>query len=246
MRDILTYVAVHYWFWLLLGAFIVFCFLAIFITATLEKYPIRQYQPGSPGEVCPPSAYFLAMNEAAQNFGFRHCGNFLQSRGSSLYRCCISLWLSPDQRSLVIVGGGKLAKIDYKRTFFLSVAEDGKEILTVDDFGLSDLSHFREIDTVYHASLEELNSRHMARLAIWPAPLREFSPARCLEQYEDLGKVRAETMVLLGLAKFIDPSESAYRHTLKGAWLKAYQGYIKGLENANLQKERQKIKRPGS
>jgi hypothetical protein len=237
---------VHYWFWILLGAFVAFCFSAILITAILEKHLIRQYQPSLPEEVCPRSAYFLAMNEAASKSGLRHCGDFMQFRGSSLYKCCLSLWLSPDQSFLVLVGGGKLAKIDHKRTIFLSVTNDGKEIVTVDDFGLVDLSKLREIDVVYNADLNELNVRHSQRLLAQGTPLKTFSPASCLDQYEDLGRVRAEKMVSLGLAKFLDLSESTWRYTFKGAWANAYHGYLKGLEKAKLQKDRARIKRPGS
>ena len=246
MRDILIFVALHYWFWILLGVFIVFCFFVILVTAVFEKYYIRQFVPGMPEEVCPPSGYFLAMNEAAAKLGFRHCGDYIQSGGSSLYKCCLSLWLSPDELSLIVVGGGKLAKINYKRTFFLSVADGGQEIITVDDFGLSDLSKLREIDVVFNADLNELKVRHSQRLAMPGVSTRKFSPSRCLEQYEDLAKVRAENFVSLGLAKFLDLPESMWRYTFKGALANTYHGYLKGLQKAQLQKDRCKVKRPGS
>jgi hypothetical protein len=246
MRDVLIFVAVHYWFWLLLGAMVAFFTAAIFITATIEKYYIRQFQPGRPEEAAPPSAYFLAMNEAAAKLGLRHCGDFVQSRGSSLYRSCLTLWLSSDQLTLVVVGGGKLARIDYKRTFFLSVTEDGREIITVDDFGLTDLSQIREIDVVYNANLMELEERHSQRLTVQSRPLKPFPPHRCLEVYEDLSKVRAEKLVSLGLARFLDPAESVWRYTFKGAWIVAYHAHFKNLQKAKLQMDRAKIKRPGS
>src|SRR5882672_3330108 len=97
MKDLLWFIDLHYWFWILLGALVIFCFVAIFLTACWEKYPLRQHQPGAPEDAAPPSGYFLAMNEAAARHGLLHCGNYLQIRDNSLYKCCISLWLTADQ-----------------------------------------------------------------------------------------------------------------------------------------------------
>jgi len=137
MKDLLIFIAAHYWFWILLGAFFIFCFVSLFLVSCWEKHPIRQYQPGAPEDVSPPSGYFQAMNESATRHNLQHCGNYVQTRSSSLYQCSLSLWLKADQGTLIIVGGGKLAKIDYKRTLFISVTEDGKEIVTMDDFGVA-------------------------------------------------------------------------------------------------------------
>jgi len=246
MKDLLTYIVIHYWFWLFLGALFTFCFVSIFLTACWEKHPIRQYQPGAPEDAAPPSGYFQAMNEAAARQNLRHCGNYLQTRNSSLYKCCISLWLTADQCTLITVWGGKLAKIDYKRTLFISVTSDGREIVTLDDFGIVDLSGIRAMEVVYRADFEELAARHSQRLTEVTAPLKPFSPTRAMDQYEDLGLVRAEKMVALGLAKFLELQESNWRYTVKGAFKNAYEGYILGMQKAKLQKSRANRKRPGS
>lgn len=246
MLDFLTYIAAHYWFPLLLIAFVAFCFFSVLTVCCLETHAIRQFQPGAPEEAGPPSRYFTVMNQTAEVLEFRHCGNFVQQRGSSLYRCCLSLWLSPDQNTLVVIGGGKLAKMDYKRTFFLSLFDDGKELVTVDAFGLADLSRTRDIDVVVNADLFELKSRHDQRVGRYPLPLKLFSPTQCLEQYEDLGRIRAETLVARGLARFRDRSESTWRYTIKGAWAYAVHGYLMGLKKAELQSDRAGKRRPGS
>jgi len=178
--------------------------------------------------------------------GLLHCGNYLQIRDNSLYKCCISLWLTADQSTLIMVWGGRMAKIDYKRTLFISVTGDGREIVTLDEFGISDLSGIRDFDVVYRANFEELVARHTERLAQVAEPLKPFSPTRAMDQYEDLGKVRADRMVALGLAKYLDLQESAWRYTAKGAFCAAYETFIKGLQNAQQQKARANIKRPGS
>ena len=246
MKDLLWFIVVHYWFWILLGAFIAFFFVMIFVTACWEKHPLRQYQPGAPEEAAPPSGYFLAMNQAATQFNLQHCGNYLQTRDSGLYRCCISLWLTADQGTLVMVWGGKLAKMDYKRTLFISVTGDGREIVTMDEFGSCDLSGLRDIEVVYRACFLELVASHTVRLKHATKSLIPFSPTRAMDQYEDLGQVRAEKMVALGLAKFLDMQESNWRYTVKGAFLAAYEGYITGMQKAKLQKDRANLRRPGS
>ncbi len=246
MKDALIYIAIHYWFWLLLGAFFLFCFVSIFLVACWEKHPIRQYQPGAPEEVGPPSGYFRAMNEAAAKRNLIHAGNYLQKRGSSLYKCCITLWLTTDCGTLIVVGGGKLAKIDYKRAIFTSVTVDGNEIVTMDEFGIADLSGIRAIDVVYRGDFDELFCRHAQRLVETGKPLKSFSPPRVLDQYEDLARVRAEKMVSMGFAKFLEISESNWRYTIKGAFVNSFKSYIKGMQKAKEQKSRANKKRPGS
>jgi len=246
MKELLSYVAIHYWFWILFGALCIFCFISIFLVACWEKHPLRQYQPGAPEAVGPPSGYFRAMNEAAAARNLQHCGHYLQTRDSSLYRCCVSLWLTADQCTLVTVWGGKLAKIDYKRTLFISVTTDGGEIVTLDDFGIVDLSGIRDLEVVYRADFEELAARHDQRLAEAHASLKPFPPTRAMDQFEDLGQVRAERMVALGLAKFLDLQESNWRYTVKGAFKNAFVGYVMGLQKAKQQKNRAHKRRPGS
>jgi len=246
MRDVLTFILVHYWFWILLGAFFVFCFISIFLVACWEKHPIRQYQPGAPEEVGPPSGYFRAMNESAAKRNLIHAGNYLQKRDSSLYKCCISLWLTPDLNTLIAVFGGKMAKIDYKWTIFTSVTTDGGEIVTMDNFGISDASGIREIEVVWNADFEELFIHHEMRLSKMEEPLKPFTPSRALDQYEDLGRIRAERMAALGLAKFLEISEANWRYTVKGALARTYASYVMGTLKAKQQKDRQFKKRPGS
>jgi len=246
MKDILIYLVAHFWFWILLGGFFVFCFVSIFLTACWEKHPLRQYQPGAPQEVCPPSGYFQAMNDAAAKRNLVPCGNYIQSRNSSLYKCCISLWLTAEQCTLIMVWGGKLAKVDYKRTLFISVTNNGQEFVTMDDFGVSDISGLRDIDVVYRADFEELVVRHAQRLAQVNLPLKPFSPTRAMDQYEDLGRIRAERMVALGLAKFLDLQESCWRYTVKGAVRNTIVGFVGGVQKAQQQKARAKKRRPGS
>jgi hypothetical protein len=139
-----------------------------------------------------------------------------------------------------------LAKIDYKRTVFTSVTVDGNEIVTMDDFGIADLSGIRAIEVVYRSDFDELFVRHAQRMVETGKPLKSFSPLRALDEYEDLARVRAEKMVSMGLAKYLEISESNWRYTVKGAFVNAFISYVKGMQKANEQKSRRHKRRPGS
>jgi hypothetical protein len=246
MNDITHFILTHFGVDIVILLLILSLFALIFLVACWEKHPIRQYVPGPPEDACPPSGYFRAMNEAAIRHGLWHGGDYLQKRESSLYKCCISLWLTPDRNTLVMVWGGKMARVDYKRTLFISFTTDGREIVTMDDFGIEDLSGIRAIEVVYRADFEELVARHAQRLAQSGDEFRPFSESRLMDQYEDLGRVRAEQMMRLGYVKFLDIQESSWRYTPKGAFVNAYRSFIKGTEKARLQKDRARKKRPGS
>jgi hypothetical protein len=246
MWDFLKTELIHFWPWIVIVAMMCFFFVSILVVARLEKHYIHQYEPASLDELQPLSPYFRAMNDAARAMGFRHCGDYVQSRGSSVYKCCLSLWLTADENCLLMVFGGKLARIDYKKTLLISAGDDETAVVTVDDFGLADLSGIRKTEVILNADLQELTDRHLQRLAAGGTPLKVFSPSRCLQQYEDMERNRIDIMVSLGLAEFMDLSHSIWRYSFKGAWAYACQGYLKGLQQARTQANRSKKKRPGS
>jgi len=231
---------------IIIGGMVALFFVSILVVSRLEKHHIHQFIPAHPDESPPASPYFQAMNDMAPSLGNEYSGNFIQSRGSALYKCRLALWVSADRNTLVVIGGGKLAKIDYKRTLFITVVDDDRVLVTMDDFGVWDLSGIREIEVVMNADLNELHERHGKRLAGLSVTPRHFSPQPALQQYEGLELQRVEKMVRMGLAEFVDMSHTIWRYTFKGAWRSAYEGFFKGFKNAKTQSDRMKIKRPGS
>lgn len=246
MWDFIKNILISFWPELLIIGLVGFCFVALLVVARLEKHFLNQFVPVAPGELPPASPYFQAMNAAAPSLGYVFCGNLVQSRSSSLYKCCLALWVSTSQNTLLVIGGGKLAKMDYKRTSLISVVSDEKALVTMDDFGMCDLSGIRAIEVVFNADLNELHALHSQRLDSLSSAPRPFSAELVCQQYKDLERLRVQKMVLLGLAEFLDSSQECWRYNFKGAWKSAYEGYLKGLKNAKAQSARMKIKRPGS
>src|SRR5947208_1158584 len=109
--------------------------LAILAACLWEKQRVRDFTPATPDVLPPPSPYFRSMSEYARVLGYQPGGLFGQDRQSSMYRCCLGLWLSPDQKSLLCIGGGKVARVNYKRTFLISKLSGATSLVTMDAFG---------------------------------------------------------------------------------------------------------------
>jgi len=236
----------EFWLYFAIGGFFALMMLTLLVVGCLEKLHVRGFTVGAPETLPPPSPYFRAMNDAARALGYQPGEVAGQNRNSSTYRCCLALWISPDQKSLLCIGGGKLARMDYKRTSIVSVLADNRILQTMDEFGSEDLSGTRELEVLMHAALPELHALHQQRLATAAATALPFHPTNLLSQWDELNQKRVEAMVERGIAKFISMDCNVYRHTFKGAWINATTGFLRNMKRASAQKERTKIKRPGS
>ena len=221
-------------------------FLAILVTCLWEKQRVRDFAAAPAESMPPPSPYFQAMNDAAAALGFQHGGLYGQNRQSSTYRCCLSFWLSPDQKSMLCIGGGKLARIDNKRTLLISKLNNGISLVSMDIFGSEDLSGTRDVQVLMNADLPELKQFHLQRLASAGIDAKLLTVDNLFTEFNDWNKVRADRLVERGLARYLSPEHNDWRFTVKGAWLCASAGYFGGLKKAQAQKDRANIKRPGS
>jgi hypothetical protein len=237
----------EFWFFIAIGGFFLFIFLALFLVGAWEKQRVRDFV-SMPSESLPaPSRYFQAMNDNAPALGYQFDQIVGQNRtGSSTYRCCLAFWLSADQKSLLSIGGGKLARLDYKRTTLLSRLANNRILVTTDELGTEDLSGTRDLELLMNAHLPELHALHQQRLLNSSAAAIPFSTTNLSGQFEELNQIRVDALVQRGFAKFITPDQNTFRYTLKGAWVNATSGYLRGLKRAEAQKDRSGIKRPGS
>jgi hypothetical protein len=185
------------------------------------------------------------MNDAASTLNFQPVGLFRQDRQSSNYRSCLSFWLSPDKTSLLCIGGGKVARIDYKRTMLISRISGNESVVSVDTFGSEDLSGTRDVQVLMNADLWELNHFHLERLAAARGELIPFSADNILREFEIWNQVRADRLVEFGLAKYLTPEHNDWRFTTKGAWRYAFRAYFTGLKKAQAQSDRASKTRPG-
>lgn len=235
-----------FWVEILIAAFFILVFTSLLAVGMLEKQRIRDFGLVPPECLPPASPYFKAMNDAASQLGYQPGEVVGQARNSRAYRCCLAFWLSPDQKSFVSIGGGKLAVVDYKRTSILSKLENGRILLTTDECGTEDFSGTRDVELLLNANLPELDALHQRRLAAASAPAVNFATTNLLAQYEALNEMRVKALVDRGLARFVDAQCNSYRFTLKGALLNATVGFIRGLKRGQAQKERVGLKRPGA
>ena len=218
--------------------------LVVLATCLWEKQRVRDFAPATPDVLPPPSPYFRSMSEYARVLGFQPGGLFGQDRQSSMYRCCLGLWLSPDGKSLLCIAGGKVARVNYKRTMLISKVSGETSIVTMDAFGSEDLSGTRDVEVLMNADLNELNQLHQRRLATARVEPRPFS-SDLLAEIEEWNRIRADRLVARGLAKYIDPEHNTWRFTPKGAVLYTVKAQISGLAKASAQRERINITRPG-
>jgi len=245
MWNLLRDLFIGFWPYILLAAMVAFFFLTILVVGCLEKQRIHDFEPTEADVEKVPSPYFQAMNEAARRMGFQLEGVFAQARQSKTYQCCLAFWLPEDRKTLLCVGGGKLARMNYRKTLLISRLGE-KVLVTMDEFGSTDLSGTREIEVLMNADLPELNTRHLQRLALSNEVPASFSTGNPLQQFEDLNRQQVERLVHLGLAKYVNASNSLWSYTIKGAWTYAIRGYLKGFKGAQAQAARSKIKRPGA
>jgi hypothetical protein len=225
-----------------LGAFIV-----LFVSsAVLEKQHLHEFAPAPAGESGSDSAYFNAINMAAERLGFEAAGTVDQNRASRLYRARLALWVSPDREILLLVGGGKTAGVPIKRTILITVIDRDRIIQTQDDFAMADLSGLTDRKVVLNADLDELLSSHRERCAAQHRAKRHFSIESALSNWESIQEMKARQLSRLGLIKFLNREETIWRHTLKGAWLQYFKGFRGQLAEGKSQKERISRKRPGS
>ncbi len=232
------------------GVALFFLVMAVLFLATLaaclwEKQRVRDFTPATPDLLPPPSPYFQAMNEAARELGFLPGGLFRQDRNGFLYGCCLTLWLSPDRNSLLCIAGGKVARVNYKRTTLVSRLAGEKSLVTMDEFGTEDLSGTRDVQVLMNADLRELNQLHVQRLASAGVEAQPFTTNDLLADFEAWNRLRADRLVAGGLAKYLSPDCNTWRYTPKGAWSCAITAQFKAMQKAKAQKERMKIKRPG-
>ena len=228
-------------FILIMGAF----FLAILAAGCWEKSRVRDFVPATPDVLPPPSPYFQAMNDAARDLGFQPGGLFRQDRNSSTYRGVLGLWLSPDQKSLLCIAGGKIARTNYKKTTLVSRLTSEKSLVTMDAFGSEDLSGTRDVEVLMNADLPELNQFHLQRLARAGIAASSFAVNNLLAEFEAWNRLRADRLEANGLARYLSPDRSTWRFTPKGAWLYATTVFLTSMKKAHAQNDRANKKSPG-
>ena len=234
---------------LIFFALVAICFLIfgilILATSRLEKNDVRTFVPAETNRPDETSPYFLAMNQAAADMGCRFGGYFVQKRQKLGSRVCISLWVSPENHTLILIGGGKVARVSYDKTFLRSTIESGRTLETSDSFGLVDPSDITSKEVLLNAGLPELYAKHQERLAARQEGARSFDETRTFEEFEAMETAKVERMREKGLVEYVDPAHSIWRFTWKGS-MRNVLSLVAQAKQGQKQKDRVKLKRPGS
>jgi hypothetical protein len=164
--------------------------------------------------------YAAGQNQSAAALGFTPHGLYAHRKGGQ-YKIHVSLWTSPDRRTLAVIGWGTIMKIVASKTLLYSRLDDGTVLLTADKLPGNDTPGLYEIVVVQNAPLDALVRRHEKRLAESRAKPVPFDGPDALADYDAVLSARHEFLVGRKDEYYIDPERSAVRSTLKGA-LKAY------------------------
>ena len=215
------------------------------LVALWEKQHIEVYTPLLPEENLEANPYFTVMNQLAAQAGFLPCGEYRANRNGKLSQVRAALWISPDALTVAVVAGGKVASTRYRKTLFFSQLRTSKTLLTIDDFTVSDLSGTRDTRLILHGDFLELAKVHATRVRLVSDLIQPFAHENVLQQLNQMEADRVQQIVALGCGRYLDSAHSTWQHTLRGAWGVSFAGFARGIEQAETQSDRQRLKRPG-
>lgn len=228
-------------------AFLIVAFFVVltFLVALWEKQHVETYTPLLPGERLDTNPYFTVMNQLAAQAGYLACGECRANRHGLLSRVRAALWISGDLQAVAVVAGGKVAGMRYRKTLLFSRLRTGRTLLTIDDLTVSDLSGTRETKLVMRADFLELAKVHATRLRLVSDLVAPFAPENILQQLNEMEASRVQRIVAQGYGRYLDPGQSTWRHTVRGAWGTSFAGFTRGIQEAEDQSDRQRLRRPG-
>jgi hypothetical protein len=183
---------------------------------------ISEFEPEDNPYAAPGSSnYAKGQVVAISRLGFRAPRLLFKHLKGGIYQTYNVLTVSPSRQILVVIRWGTTASIRNEATLLYSALEDGRYLMTSDRLIGSRVPELNEDLVLLGADLEQLVNRHETRLLAAGKSTRLFSPEKPLAEYEAILKRRTEFLVERGDAYWVDPAETAFRSTLKGA-LKTY------------------------
>jgi hypothetical protein len=144
-----------------------------------------------------------------------------------------------------LITSGKLAHVNCKKTVVCSRVSDNRYVVTTDEFGEAELSDVVDKKALLNADLYELAVYHQRRLAQSDMNPIPFSGETVCDAFGEMEAQCTHRLVEMGYARFIDPEQTRWRYSLKGAWKIAWSGHRTAVRVAKGAGRRAKIKRPG-
>ncbi len=159
-------------------------------------------------------------NATAARLGFYFQGLFGHVKGGT-YKTHNTLWMSPDQETLAVIGWGTIASLKADRQILYTELDDGRYLVTSAKSTGAETPGFYENLIVLNADLERLVERHQERIRTCGRLVRPFRSQEAMFEYHAILERRAQFLVENGDAYFADPARTAIRSTFSGA-IKAY------------------------
>lgn len=222
----------------LLFIFVVMALCLVFVTlvAALEKRMLWPYV--APDTLAPeffpaPNAYADTVAGAAGEAGFTWLGAYAHGAGK-LYKVRYDFYLAPERDVLAVVGTGALASVAVKSTSQITLVEDGRSFVTVDNQGsaetdLAGLSQDALVVGLGSAGQLAAHRNRLLAVASQPILMDGPDPLAALRAFRQR---RVDRMVALGYAGYLDTERAWWRYSPKGAVALAFRQYFKGLYRA--------------
>jgi len=190
----------------------------------------RLVWPYALGDEPPQTSRMSTSVGAAGTLGFRRVSVGRDAKGS-MYRIRYEFWLPPEHDSLLLIGGGSLAGMAVDGNWLFTRLSNGRCLVSVDDLRGSEYDLTGLSDEAIHpgVSLRELLDRHRARIAAAEAPPLPYGDRDPTSEHRAFLTHRVQSLVQRGFAAWLDPSQSAWRYTAKGALLGTIRSYSAGL-----------------
>jgi hypothetical protein len=209
-----------------------------------EKRHVRCFRLMNEKEQAEIPSYIEAMNRTAGELDFVWDGYFVRTTEGVL-RTVWSVFRTPDKSILIVIGQATVGALRQKLTMVFSKLNDGKYLITTDDFGEPDISGRTERQVRLNAELSELIECHRERLEAAGGGADMFAADPVIKELERLNLEQAEALENRGYAGFLDADRTIWRYSLKGALLVATVGFGKQFLNMLAQGHRSHRARPG-
>jgi hypothetical protein len=223
-------------------------FVLIFIVTCLceRQYLVGDVEPASEPYPYPPSPYWRATREAAFQLGLQHAGDFATKRNTSSVKGLLTLCISQDRNVVAAISSGSAVGAKLKKTVLRTRLATGRVLESTDNPGTEDLSGVTDRAVLLNAGIAELMSFHTERLANSSSTPLPFNPNALLREYEQMDVDKGARCVLLGLARWVDPQQTAIRMTFRGALAHLRRVFQQAGKLQREQQHRTHIRRAGS
>ena len=176
-----------------------------------EKHPIRSYGPTKSHEKEDWGPYLLKVEAEANDLIGRSVHQHLRF---DIISVC---WFSPQRDIMILSGEGKIAKMPIKQTWLYSRLTNGQFLVTSDGFDEGDPSGLSQIKRIVNGKLSELLRKHRVRLEASTSVVLPFKEQTGADSLEAMNRERAERLLQLGRAQWVEDEQTQWRFTATGA-----------------------------